>query len=458
LTTAIAPNESAYTSASATVYAKITNGGVSSSAISVTLTVIQKPNLTINNPAAVCSPNTVDLTAGGITTGSTLPSGTALTYFTDAAATTAVSTPTAVGAGTYYIKAAYSNSPNCPDIKAVTVIVNTTPAAPVLSVVNNCNNTSTITAKDGANVNIPSGELTWSDGGSGNPRNVGAGNYTATRTVSNCTSSASNQVTAAPKTNPAAPVLSKVDNCNGTTTITAKDGSNVNIPSGELTWSNAMTGNPIVVNTTTSVTATRTVNGCTSGNSGSITPAPGTTPGTVVLSIVNPTCSTSHGNITVTSPVGAGYEYSYNGGGYSSSAGPYSFVAGAGYSITVRAVGTTCTNSASCAAEVIPTAPTSRISVSEIPASLDSKTTVKAYPNPFSDRVKFMVTSSAAGNGNLEIYNMMGQKIKTVYQGYIAAGTQTFELSLPGKQVANLVYVLRVGDKKVTGKILQMNQ
>jgi hypothetical protein len=81
-----------------------------------------------------------------------------------------------------------------------------------------------------------------------------------------------------------------------------------------------------------------------------------------------------------------------------------------------------------------------------------STTTVKAYPNPFSDRVKFMVTSAEAGNGNLEIYNMMGQKIKTVYQGYIAAGTQTFELSLSKQQVANLVYVLRVGDKKVTGK------
>ena len=53
---------------------------------------------------------------------------------------------------------------------------------------------------------------------------------------------------------------------------------------------------------------------------------------------------------------------------------------------------------------------------------------------------------------------MMGQKVKTVYQGYINKGTQTFELSLPGKQVANLVYVLRIGDKKMTGKILQVNQ
>jgi hypothetical protein len=82
---------------------------------------------------------------------------------------------------------------------------------------------------------------------------------------------------------------------------------------------------------------------------------------------------------------------------------------------------------------------------------------VQAIPNPFSDRVKFLVTSSLSGNGSLEVYNMTGQKLKTVYTGYIAAGTQTFELSLPTQQVSNLVYVLRIGDKKMTGKILQIN-
>jgi len=83
---------------------------------------------------------------------------------------------------------------------------------------------------------------------------------------------------------------------------------------------------------------------------------------------------------------------------------------------------------------------------------------VQAFPNPFNDRVKFVITSPVADNGNLEVFNMTGQKIKTVYTGFIAAGTQTFELSLPTQQVANLVYVLRIGDKKMTGKILQINR
>jgi hypothetical protein len=53
---------------------------------------------------------------------------------------------------------------------------------------------------------------------------------------------------------------------------------------------------------------------------------------------------------------------------------------------------------------------------------------------------------------------MMGQKVKTVYQGFINSGIQTFELSMPQQQISNLVYVLRVGDKKVSGRILQINR
>ena len=113
----------------------------------------------------------------------------------------------------------------------------------------------------------------------------------------------------------------------------------------------------------------------------------------------------------------------------------------------------TCGDLTTCAAGSI----TSRVINTSEDASL-SEATVKAYPNPFSDNVKFVVTSPVAGKGNLEIYNMMGQKIKTVYQGFIAAGAQTFELSMPRQQISNLIYVLRIGDRKMSGKLLQINQ
>jgi hypothetical protein len=85
-------------------------------------------------------------------------------------------------------------------------------------------------------------------------------------------------------------------------------------------------------------------------------------------------------------------------------------------------------------------------------------TVVKAYPNPFSNKINFVVTTPVSGMGSLDVYNMMGQKVRTIYQGFISAGTQTFQMNSQKQQVANLIYVLRIGDKKISGRILQINQ
>jgi hypothetical protein len=83
---------------------------------------------------------------------------------------------------------------------------------------------------------------------------------------------------------------------------------------------------------------------------------------------------------------------------------------------------------------------------------------VSTYPNPFSDKVKFIVTTKTGGRGDLVVYNVTGQRVKTVYEGYIRSGTQIFEMSLPTGKVANFMYVLKIGDKKVSGKVLQINR
>ena len=51
---------------------------------------------------------------------------------------------------------------------------------------------------------------------------------------------------------------------------------------------------------------------------------------------------------------------------------------------------------------------------------------------------------------------MTGQKVKTIYQGHMNAGIYNYEVTLPVKQSATLIYMLRVGDKHLTGKLLQI--
>ena len=61
-----------------------------------------------------------------------------------------------------------------------------------------------------------------------------------------------------------------------------------------------------------------------------------------------------------------------------------------------------------------------------------------------------------SGKGVLEIYNLSGQKLKTIYQGTIQSGVdQKVEFNVPETDRTNLIYVLRVGKERVTGKLIQ---
>ena len=140
---------------------------------------------------------------------------------------------------------------------------NPTPAAPTITVVNNCGN-SVLTAGSFT------GSLLWSNGATTSSITVTtAGTYTVRQTVNGCTSATRSGV-AAPRTIPVAPTVSVVNNC-GNSVLTASAFT------GTLLWSNGATTSSITVTTAGTYTVTQTVNGCTSATRSGVA-APRTIP------------------------------------------------------------------------------------------------------------------------------------------------------------------------------------
>jgi hypothetical protein len=369
------------------------------------------------------------------------------------------------------------------------------------------------------------------------------------------------------KVSPAAPVLSIADNC-GSSVITAKDGTGALIPAGELTWSNGATGNPITVMTVAAITATRTVNGCPSGNSNSVTPVGGTCShifptATTCCNYVNgPTsvfqfkqvCITPtygvpagsnnkvgnaipgvffyYGDYTATTSgsktVVIGQTYTPSGilapfnaknlnfvhvtdtkcnniaiksvsydkvGGVATVV--FTAVAGTKYVISVKydtksIIGTklpngkplsgavaTYTFGMSVGGTAVPGStgsikvtvgctdntplPTGACPLLSKPANPEfvqattvTKLAVSAYPNPFTDKVQFNIVSPVSGKASLDVYNVMGQKVGNVYNGYLHAGrSQVIDYNVAGAK-GSLIYTLKVGDKQVNGKVIHL--
>jgi hypothetical protein len=104
-------------------------------------------NILITNPAAVCSPATVDITESFVTAGS--DAGLVFTYWTDAVASVSLSNPNAVAAsGTYYIMGTQASC-TTPQIKPVIVTINPLPDVSLV-----VNGTTTICTGTGTNISV----------------------------------------------------------------------------------------------------------------------------------------------------------------------------------------------------------------------------------------------------------------------------------------------------------------
>ena len=185
-----------------------------------------------------------------------------------------------------------------------------------------------------------------------------------------------------------------------------------------------------------------------------------------------PACDETTFKVTVNSPV-TGFEYDVSQPGNSinytpitaTAGNPVEFtglVQGDGWTVTVNTgTGTPgCTASTDCETnpepELISNNSVVEPSVSETyNITLPSGTKVKSLPNPYTDKVRFNITSGISGLAILEIHNVLGQQVAVVYQGYVQAGRElTKEFYVPSKDRNTLIYTFRVGDQKVSGKLV----
>jgi hypothetical protein len=206
---------------------------------------------------------------------------------------------------------------------------------------------------------------------------------------------------------------------------------------------------------------------CQASTNQTINVVPTSPPAPTVNILTSPSCSSSKGTLSVTPTGGGSYDpsiYEFSNGGAFTNTAQFTFTAGAGYNITIRNVNDhTCTTTASCIGEQETNQQGARITnqlidrITSQPINIPaSDPLVTAFPNPYNDKIRFIVNSPESGNGSLELFNMLGQKIRTVYQGRISQGTQMFEVLVPLHQRSSLIYVMRLNQKQVSGKLLNI--
>ncbi|MBL7744893.1 MAG: DUF4082 domain-containing protein, partial [Chitinophagaceae bacterium] len=228
-------------------------------------------------PVTICDNNSVTFTtaAGGFPVPSVQwqvsSNGTDWADINGATGTTLTFTATLADNNKQY-RAVWTNTVAIVNSNAALLTVNAIPAAPTVTVVNNCAS-SELTATGFT------GTLLWSNNATTTSIVVtDAAVYTVTQTVSGCVSPAGNG-TSAPKPIPAAPAVTVANNC-GNSELTATGFT------GTLLWSNNATSTSIVVTDAATYTVTQTIDGCVSPN-GSGVSAPKIIPSAPAVSVVN---------------------------------------------------------------------------------------------------------------------------------------------------------------------------
>jgi len=79
------------------------------------------------------------------------------------------------------------------------------------------------------------------------------------------------------------------------------------------------------------------------------------------------------------------------------------------------------------------------------------------YPNPYNDQFAFSIESPYSGSGILDIYTLLGQKIKEFRGSFFGGKTKIINYSVPAEYRGTLVYILKIGSQQVSGKLIRLH-
>jgi hypothetical protein len=88
------------------------------------------------------------------------------------------------------------------------------------------------------------------------------------------------------------------------------------------------------------------------------------------------------------------------------------------------------------------------------------RTTIRAnaFPNPYGKLIQFSLVANVSGQAELSLFDLSGQQLAQLYQGYWNAGDWRL-LNYPVKpgQSVPMIYRFRVGKEVITGKLIPGN-
>jgi hypothetical protein len=110
-----------------------------------------------------------------------------------------------------------------------------------------------------------------------------------------------------------------------------------------------------------------------------------------------------------------------------------------------------------CVPTVEPTLLLTGLIQSERPTATATSRTlkVKAYPNPFTDRIFINFTSPVAGKAVVEIFDMSGRRLAEINKGLVNAFAENkVEYMVPTSARSAIIYKVTVGSYSITGRMI----